>query len=504
MNINIATWLTRNATIFANKTAIIDDRLKFTYKELDERVRRLATAFEAKGVKKGDRIAVLLPNNIEVVEALFAAARLGAIFVPLNWRLGIDELEYILNDCQPSLLIYKDDWQDRVDALNERLSSPPASIATAEATENPYEETIASNEPHTNDDYPACDGDDLMIIYTSGTTGNPKGAVLTYTNVFFQTINGWSLGTSPDGIALVLLPLFHVGGLNGSVAPLLHIGATVILQAKFKPAHVLKTIEDEQVTGVLGVPTIFRMLSEQPEFETTDLSKCDVLLSGGAPLPESLIELYHERGLEFRQGYGLTEASPGVTGMGPGECRQKIGSAGRQILYTEVRIVNDAGKQMPTSESGEIIVRGPNVMRGYWNKPEATAKAIKNGWLHTGDVGYFDEDGFLFIVDRMKDMIISGGENIYPAEIEKLLAAHPKVQQATVVGRPDEKWGEIPVAVVVPSDKDLTKDELKAFLTDLARYKQPKAYHFFETLPLNASGKVVKAEVKKQLDALDK
>jgi fatty-acyl-CoA synthase len=250
---------------------------------------------------------------------------------------------------------------------------------------------------------------------------------------------------------------------------------------------------------VLGVPTIYRFLADHEDFASTDLSGCDVLLSGGAPLPESLIQLYQERGLEFRQGYGLTEACPGVTGMGPGECLRKAGSAGRPILYTDVKVVDPDGNDLPVGEAGEVIVRGPNVMKGYWNRPDATAEALRNGWLHTGDVGKFDEDGFLYIVDRKKDMIISGGENIYPAEIEKLLAGHELVQMATVVARPDDKWGEIPVAVVVARTDELTEDMLRDFLKTLARYKQPKEYVFVESLPLNASGKVIKAEVRKQI-----
>jgi fatty-acyl-CoA synthase len=323
--------------------------------------------------------------------------------------------------------------------------------------------------------------------------------MLTHNNVFWQSINGWALGVSPDNICLALLPLFHVGGLNGSVTPILHVGGTVILQQKFDPGVVLNTIATKGVNGVLGVPTIYRFLADHEDFASTDLSGCDVLLSGGAPLPESLIQLYQERGLEFRQGYGLTEACPGVTGMGPGECLRKAGSAGRPILYTDVKVVDPDGNDLPVGEAGEVIVRGPNVMKGYWNRPDATAEALRNGWLHTGDVGKFDEDGFLYIVDRKKDMIISGGENIYPAEIEKLLAGHELVQMATVVARPDDKWGEIPVAVVVARTDELTEDMLRDFLKTLARYKQPKEYVFVESLPLNASGKVIKAEVRKQI-----
>ncbi|MCB9640762.1 MAG: o-succinylbenzoate--CoA ligase [Myxococcales bacterium] len=501
MQVNIATWITRNASLYRDKLALQDDRHAWSYTTFSHRMTQLASFLKEKGVRQGERVAVLLPNCAEMIEILFACAQLGAIYVPLNWRLGEDELAYILGDCTPACLVYAARWEDRTQRLAGRQETAPVLVDIAESLEGSSYEAALQHEGGAPAGEPVGGGDDdLMIIYTSGTTGNPKGVVLTHNNVFWQTVNGWSLGVSPDTVCLVLLPLFHVGGLNGSVTPMLHVGATVILQQKFDAGAVLASIEKDHVTGVVGVPTIFRMLADHANFEQTDFSKCQVLLSGGAPLPESLIQLYHKHGLEFRQGYGLTEAAPGVTGMGPGECLRKAGSAGRQILYTEVRIVDNDGNSLPTGESGEIIVRGPNVMKGYWNLPEETAKTIRNGWLHTGDVGRFDEDGFLYIVDRKKDMIISGGENIYPAEIEKILAGHPKVLMATVVGQSDERWGEVPVAVVVPREEGLTSEDLHTFLdVRLARYKLPKHYHIVKDLPLNASGKVIKAEVKKRL-----
>ncbi len=507
MNINLSMWTERNALIFANKTAVKDDYRSLSYASMNHRVRSLAASLASQGVQAGDRVAVLLPNTIEMVEVLFATAKLGAMYVPLNWRLGEDELAFILNDCSPKAIVYSSEWDERITALKGRYTEACFFVeAVLGSEESPYEACVSENlaavsaEPAGRMDAFEGGGDDgVMIIYTSGTTGLPKGVVLTHNNVFWQSINGWALGASPDGIVLALLPLFHVGGLNGSVTPVLHMGGTVILQRRFDPKEVLRTIESEKITGILGVPTIYQILAQQDEFNTIDWSSCQVLLSGGAPLPESLIHLYHDCNLEFRQGYGLTEACPGVTGMGPNECLTKAGSAGRPILYTEVKLVDAHGEEVAQGESGEVIVRGPNVMKGYWNRPDATAEAIKDGWLYTGDIGLFDEDGFLFIVDRKKDMIISGGENIYPAEIEKLLAGHPDVTMATVVAKKDDKWGEVPVAVVVSSQDDV-EESLRTFLQErLAKYKLPKEYHFVSELPLNASGKVVKAEVRKQL-----
>ena len=498
----------RNALIFPQKIALKDDYRELSYLACNTRIRALAEGMQERGVQAGDRVAVLMPNTIDMVEVLFATARLGAIYVPLNWRLSEEELVFILDDCAPKVLFFSTEWSERISSIRKRYIAEcfycAVELGQDLSMEGWLKDTLEHSSPAGSwDGLNGGGDDDLMIIYTSGTTGLPKGVVLTHNNVFWQTINGWSLGASPDAIVLALLPLFHVGGLNGSVTPVLHMGGTILLQRNFNPAAVLTTIEKERVTGILGVPVIYQLLSKQPEFETVDWSSCEVLLSGGAPLPESLIRVYHERELEFRQGYGLTEASPGVTGMGPGECLEKAGSAGRPLLYTEVQLVDSDGMIVSQGESGEVVVRGPNVMRGYWNRPDATAEAIRDGWLYTGDVGHFDEDGFLFIVDRKKDMIISGGENIYPAEIEKLLVGHPQVMAATVVGRPDEKWGEIPVAVVVPSETDVSFDSLHSFLKDrLAKYKLPKEYHFVAELPLNASGKVIKSEVRQILERM--
>jgi fatty-acyl-CoA synthase len=498
--VNIAYWIERNALIYAQRTAVVDDRRRSSYARLQDRVSRLAGALRARGVGRGDRVASLLYNSGEIVELTFACARLGALFVPLNWRLGMEELEFILKDCTPAALVYEKEWQGRADALRKTLGSGWWAAVSDDAGASDYEKALEDASPVPTHD-PAVGGDDdLFIIYTSGTTGLPKGVVLTHENVFWQTINGWSLGVTPETVCLVLLPLFHVGGLNSSVTPMLHVGAAVILQRKFDARRVLRTLVEEKVTGIVAVPAIYQFLADLPELDGADLKALEVLISGGAPLPPHLIEFYHSRGFEFRQGYGLTEASPGVTGMGPGEFLRKAGSAGRLLLYTEVRIAGDDGKALPPGEAGEIWVRGPNVMKGYWQRPAETAAALADGWLHTGDIGKLDGDGFITIVDRKKDMIISGGENVYPAEIEKILAGHPDVELATVVGKNDRTWGEVPVAVVIARRESLKGEDLAAFLEGkLARYKIPREWVFVRELPLNAAGKVIKKEVKKTL-----
>jgi fatty-acyl-CoA synthase len=325
--------------------------------------------------------------------------------------------------------------------------------------------------------------------------------MLTHDNCFCQSVNGWALGVSPAVVALVVLPLFHVGGLNGSVTPMLHVGATVVVPPRFDPAEALATIEKRRVNGVMAVPTVYQVLLEHPDFRKRDLSSLAVLISGGAPLPHALIDAYHKLGFEMRQGYGLTEASPGVTGMGPGDCLKKPRSVGKPCLYTEVRVVDDEGRDVPAGTVGEVIVKGPNVMKGYWNLPDETAAVLRDGWLHTGDLGAMDEDGYLEIVGRKKEMIISGGENIYPAEVEQVLAAHPAVAMAAVVRRPDPRWGEVPVAfVVLQPGRETTAREIEAFaLARLARYKTPREYHFRPALPLSAAGKVLKRQLEQEL-----
>jgi fatty-acyl-CoA synthase len=314
-------------------------------------------------------------------------------------------------------------------------------------------------------------------------------------------VNGWALGVSPETVALVLLPLFHVGGLNGSVTPMIHVGATVLLPPKFDVAETIATIGQERATGMVAVPAVYQMMVDHPSFATTDLSSVQAFISGGAPLSDELIRRYHERHLEFRQGYGLTETSPGVTGMGPGECLRKAGTAGRPCLYVDVEIVDEHDQPLPAGTAGEVRVRGPNVMAGYWNRPEETAKVLRGGWFYSGDIGYLDEDGYLVLVDRKKDMIISGGENVYPAEIEKIIELHPAVAEVAVVGKPDPKWGEVPVAFVAPKPgQTIVPDELIAFCAErIARYKMPKQVIVRDALPRNATGKIVKPALRKEL-----
>ena len=503
MRVNIGYWISKNARLYPNKNALICAGRSVTYRDLDRRVNRLANALDGMGLAAGDRVAALMLNSIEYIELLFACAKKGLVFVPLNFRLSVPELQFILGDCTPRALFFDPVFGKQAEALSasvpslvNRTAVPLAGGGEYDALLERWPETEALDERHGGDDL-------LLIMYTAGTTGRAKGVMLSHHNCFFQTINGWAFGNSPDAVTLVVLPLFHVGGLNGSVTPMIHIGATTILIPKFDPADVLELVERWKVVGIMAVPTVYQMLLDHPDFGRRDLSSLEVLLSGGAPLPHALLEAYHGRGFEMRQGYGLTEASPGVTGMGPGDCRRKPGTVGKRCLYTEVEVMDDEGRILSPGQTGEVVARGPNIMLGYWNLPEETAKTIVDGWLRTGDLGRFDEDGFLTIVGRKKEMIISGGENVYPAEIEQLLTNHPDVGMAAVVGIKDPMWGEVPVAFVTPAPGRTPVPEaiLDYLGPRLARYKVPRQVHVRDVLPISAAGKILKRQLAEELSA---
>ena len=500
MNVNIGYWVTRHATLYPHKNALICGDRQVTYEALNDRVNRLALALANSGLRKGDRVAALLLNCPEYVELLFACAKIGLALVPLNFRLSVAELAFILDDCTPRALFYDPIFGSQAEAFQARNESLENCVSTPLAGGGAYDAFLGDEgvEEVLDEDV---GGDDLVLImYTSGTTGRAKGVMLSHHNVFFQTINGWALGNSPEAVTLVVLPLFHVGGLNGSVTPMIHIGATSVIVPRFDPAEVLELVEKWKVNGVMGVPTVHQMLLDHPDFAFRDLGSLAVLISGGAPLPHSLIDRYHDLGIEMRQGYGLTEASPGVTGMGPGDCRRKPGTVGKPCLYTEVRVVDDEGLSLEPGLTGEIVVSGPNIMLGYWNLPDESATAIRDGWLYTGDLGQLDDENYLTIVGRKKELIISGGENVYPAEIEQALESHAGVAMAAVVGRADEKWGEVPVAFVMPMPGTTVSPEelMDHILPMLARYKMPAALWVKEDLPLNAAGKIQKTELKEE------
>jgi fatty-acyl-CoA synthase len=486
--------LGERARLTPDKTALVyvPTGERFTYAELDARSGRWARLWrERLGLKKGDRVAILCDNRPELVETFFAAPKSGVVVVPIGTRLTPREMAGILEDAAPAAFFYSGEHADKMRELRT-LADVPHWVGFDEE----------SIEPATWPHEPGNSGDteDLWcLLYTSGTTGKPKGVMLPYRMIVwngYNTVIGWQL--REEDVSPIFTPLYHAGGLGAFLVPIVTIGGTVILHRGFDVSEVWRTIEKEGATVVLGVPTIYQMLAEAPEFRTADLSRVRWLISGGAPLPTWIIETYQRRGVAFKQGYGLTEVGVNCFSMTVEEAASHPGSIGKPLMFTETRLVDEDGRDIEIGEVGELLLRGPHVCRGYWNNPEATAAALDaDGWFHTGDLARRDEKGFHWIAGRRKDMIIRGGVNVYPAEIEGELVLHPDVRDAAVVGVPHPTWGEVGVAFVVCTDAQLTVEDLAAFLAGrLAKYKIPRDFRFVDSLPRTPYGKVVKGELR--------
>jgi len=487
----IGTWIRDRGRLTPERTAIDFCDRTVTYGELDRDSSRLAAELMGRGLGRGDRVAVLADNCPEYVTLFFACAKAGLVMTPLNWRLAPPELAYQVDHSGASVLL----------ASRSRLEQAEQVVAEAEHSPpiRPLEDP-----PHAEGDVDVVveDDDPLFLIYTSGTTGRPKGAVLTHANCFWtNTAIDRLMDVTTFDVVLQVLPQFHVGGWN--VQPLLAWwkGATVVLEPSFDPGRALRLIEEKRVTTMMGVPANYLFMAEHPSFATTDLSSLRMAVVGGAPMPESLIETWTARGVSLVQGYGLSEASPNVLGLPPEYVKEKVGYAGKAYPHVEVALEGPDGSLIDGPGTGELLVRGPSVFAGYWNDPAATAEAMRGGWLHTGDVAERDADGFYRIRDRIKDMYISGGENVYPAEVESVLMAHPDVVEAAVVGVPDERWGEAGVAVVV-TRRPLDPEELLDWCRGrLARFKVPREVRFVDALPRSGMNKVLKREIVEMLEA---
>ena len=500
---NLAATTLRRAAINPDRTALIFEEQEFTYREFGDRVRRQATLLRRSGVCVGDRVGYLGFNHPALLETMFAAQALGAIFVPLNFRLTAQELTFIINDAGIHSLVVDDPLRAVLEPARGDLCCAQYFASESEApgwrhldTERAAADPLAA--PVSVDEH-----DVAVIMYTSGTTGLPKGAMLTHGNILWNNINAMlAFGGARDDVILTAAPLFHIGGLNVMTLGSFHVGSAVVLLRNFDPGKVLADIERYKVSQMFGAPAMFLFMSQHPSFASTDLGSIKTLICGAAPVPESLISLYGQRGVDFCQGYGLTETAPFSAFLTPDKAISKLGSAGQAPLYSDTRIVDNNNQPVAAGERGEICLRGPNIMKGYWNRPEATRDAIDaEGWFHSGDIGYVDEEGFLFICDRLKDMVISGGENVYPAEVESALYNHDAILEVAVIGLPDDKWGEAVTAVVALHEgHELTLEELREFAKPLlARYKLPLRMHIVDALPRNPAGKVLKFVLKDSL-----
>jgi fatty-acyl-CoA synthase len=503
---NSADILTKRALLTPNREAMIElaTGVHYTYAELNQRANRAANFLHEKcGVGKGDRVSILAHNSVAYVDLLFGAAKLGAILAPLNWRLTSRELTYIVNDCQPKVLIVGPEF---VSVFNEMKDSIKVeqliSLEGADVSGEAYEHLLnqaSAEEPKRIE----ISGDDpVCILYTSGTTGRPKGAVLPHRQVVWNSINTIvSWGLNEKDISPILTPMFHSGGLFVFLVPIFHVGGKLLLGRTFDPDASLKLMVEEKCTVILGVPTLFQVWMNSPQFDSADFSHVRFFISGGAPCPPSLIQAWSEKkGIVMRQGYGLTEVGVNCFSMTDEDALRKLGSVGKPIFHSEMRLVDENCKDVPVGSTGELIIKGEHVCGGYWKNETATKEALRDGWFHTGDMARMDEEGYFYIAGRFKDMIISGGENVYAAEVEALFREHPAVADAALIGEPDEKWGEVGLMIVAcKPDQAVTGEELIQFCAGrLAKYKIPKRVEFVETLPYSPYGKVIKAELKRQ------
>lgn len=505
--------LGERARLTPEKTALVcvPQGCRHSYGELSTRAERLVRVWrEACGLMPGDRVALLAHNRVEFIDAFFAAARSGLILVPLNTRLTPHEIEFIVRDAAPRAFVYDGAFADAVRALSGRFGiehwlalDRPAVEGHARLADLLERQSPAASASHPAHAPRPAPEDVCCLLYTSGTTGKPKGVMLPHRMIAWNAYNtaiSWQL--RDDDVSPVFTPLYHAGGLGVFLLPLFAIGGTVVLHAGFDTEEILATVERERCSIVFGVPTIFKLLMESPSFARVELSHVRWLISGGAPLPSYIIEGYQRRGLAFKQGYGLTEVGVNCFSMSVEESVRKKGSIGKPMLFTEARAVAENGTDAEDNEVGELWLRGPHVCKGYWNNAEATAAALDaDGWFHTGDLARRDEEGFFYIAGRQKDMLISGGVNVYPAEIEAELLQHPAVQDAAVVGVTDPTWGETAVGcVVLRHPGSVSSDDLAAFLAErLAKYKIPRRFLFLDALPRTPYGKVLKNQLRERL-----
>jgi fatty-acyl-CoA synthase len=517
-NEGLGSWTARRARKTPRRAALIFEGQPMSYADLHDRATRLARGLRSLGTRRGERVAYLGPNHPAFLETLFATGMLGGIFVPLNTRLAGPEIAYQLADSGASVLVHAPTHAALVDGIADGLDvraqialagpGPGRAHETSQVHEtgqvHGYEDLLAAAAGDPIDEPVSLD-DTCMIMYTSGTTGRPKGAALTHGNITWNSVNVLiDHDLAADEVALVCAPMFHTAGLNMLTLPVLLKGGTCVIVSGFDPEAALEHVERHRITFMFGVPAMFQQVARSPRWPGADLSSLRILTCGGSPVPAALIAAYQERGLTFLQGYGMTEAAPGTLFLDAGHSRSKAGSAGVPHFFSDVRVVRPDLSEVAPGEAGEIVVQGPHVMPGYWGLPDDSARAFTDGWFRSGDVARIDDDGYAYIVDRIKDVIISGGENIYPAEVENAILADPDILECAVIGVPDDTWGEVGRAFVVSRPgaavTAVTEATVVSSLTGrLAQYKIPQSVILVGELPRNASGKVLKARLRETL-----
>lgn len=490
--------VSRKAAIFGDRPALVDATTSrvTTYARMFHHARLLATHLASLEVGRGDRVGVLAQNSPALVEVMLACARLGAIFVPLNTRLGTEEIVALMGDADARAFVIDGHHPDLLVSVLRYMPPAQRRIFLGDPADSgdsvPYAAVLESSTPH---DAPVAAGenDPFIICYTGGSTGTPKGAVLSHRSVLanaMNTIVGW--GLREDDVALIATPLYHTGGLNVLMTPLMVMGGCNVIVQDFVPDRIFEIVEEHQVTWVFMVPSMFRMMMKRSLWQEADLSTVRHFVTGGAPCPRDIYEAFEAKGKPFRMGYGLTEAGPNNFHLDPRTSLAKPGAVGKPLPFVEILIDDGMGQDAPSGQVGELLIRGPHLFKEYWWRPESTAEVLIDGWLRTGDLARKDEDGDVTIVGRMKEMFISGGENVYPTEVEEILLRHPAVEDAAVVGIPSDRWGEVGLAaVVLMPGRSSTEDHLRNFCRDrIARYKVPARVVFVDELPRTGAGKV--------------
>ena len=506
----IGDYLARRELYSPDQLAFIDagksPEWRLTFREANRRANQFANWLRSQGVGKGDRVAILARDGYEHLDVFFGCSKLGAIHTALNWRSHWRELLEIFQSVQPKVLIFSDDFKESVSNL---VAQFPLTLLHLEGDGIPgslrFETVLQAGSP-ASVTCPDLEAEDIAaLIFTGGTTGLPKAAQVSHRMIAWNTLNTVIHDVTHHDVYLNVFPMFHTGGLFVYTLPQVIFGGTTIFIHQFDPEQVLTLLEREHVTIFAAVPTMYQMLTTAANWDQADLSSLRFCTSGGAPLPVPLVEKYtREKGIRFKQGFGMTEFGPGIFALAPEDAIRKAGSIGRPNFYVDAKIVDDANQFLGPNEAGELVLKGPSYCSGYFNNPQATAEAVDDrGYFHTGDVAQYDEDGYFYIVDRKKDMFISGGENVYPAEIEKVLYQHPAVHMCAVIGLPDPKWGEVGKAcVVLKPGQTATEEELIRFMADrLAKYKIPRSVTILDALPISAAGKILKRELREQFAA---
>jgi fatty-acyl-CoA synthase len=510
----IGDYLGRRNLYTPEALAIVDTgktpEWRLTYRQLNERANRFANWLREAGVGKGDRVAILAKDGVEHLDCFFACSKLGAIHAALNWRSHWREIEGIFQNVTPKILIFSDDFRESVSNVKEVIGGQLSVISKylhidGDGIEGSilFESALQASKAEPV----ACETleaeDIAALIFTGGTTGMPKAAQVSHRMIAWNTLNTVIHDVTHNDVYLNVFPMFHTGGLFVYTLPQIIFGGTTILMRQFEPAKTLELIERERVTIFAGVPTMYQMMTQAENWNQADLTSLRFCTSGGAPLPVPLVQKYtQEKKIRFKQGFGMTEFGPGVFALAPEDAIRKAGSIGRPNFFVDARIVDEGNNFLGADEVGELILKGPSYSTGYFNNPSASAEAVDaRGYFHTGDLAKYDSEGYFYIVDRKKDLFISGGENVYPVEIEKVIYQHPAIQMCAVIGLPDAKWGEVGHAcVVLKPNQKLSEEELIAFVAGrLAKFKVPKGVTFMDALPISAAGKILKRELKEKV-----